>query len=56
LLHCPTSVFDRQNSPGRARKRKLAVEIPTKFELVINLKAAKTFGLRIPESDLLRAA
>jgi putative ABC transport system substrate-binding protein len=32
----------------------LPVEQPAKFELVVNLKTAKTFGLRISESFLLR--
>jgi putative ABC transport system substrate-binding protein len=33
----------------------LPVQFPTKYEMVVNLKTAKSLGLTVPQSILLRA-
>ena len=38
-----------------AKPAELPVQLPTKFEMVVNLKTAKALGLTVPHSILLRA-
>jgi hypothetical protein len=38
-----------------AKPAELPVQLPTKYEMVVNLKTAKTLGLTVPQSILLRA-
>jgi ABC-type uncharacterized transport system substrate-binding protein len=38
-----------------AKPAELPVQLPTKFEMVVNLKTAKALGLTVPQSILVRA-
>ena len=38
-----------------SKPSELPVQLPTKFEMVVNLKTAKALGLAVPPSILLRA-
>jgi putative tryptophan/tyrosine transport system substrate-binding protein len=38
-----------------AKPADLPVQVPTKFEMVLNVKTAKSLGLTVPQSILLRA-
>lgn len=38
-----------------AKAGDILIERPTKFEMILNMKTAKEFGLRIPNAVLLQA-
>ena len=38
-----------------AKPAELPVQLPTKFEMVVNLKTAEALGLMVPSSVLVRA-
>ncbi|MBI5323233.1 MAG: ABC transporter substrate-binding protein [Bradyrhizobium sp.] len=54
LMVSRTAVFVDKILRG-ARPAELPVEQPTRFELTVNTKAARSLGLNIPESYLVRA-
>ena len=63
LMSYSTSIYDVWRRAGSvvnkllkgSKASEIPIELPTKFELVINLKTAKALGLTVPDSLLARA-
>jgi putative tryptophan/tyrosine transport system substrate-binding protein len=51
----PLPVANRPSIPAIGHVNDLLVQVPVKFELAINIKAAKGLGITIPDLFLLRA-
>jgi ABC-type uncharacterized transport system substrate-binding protein len=53
-LSCPLPAIVHKVLKG-AKPAEIAVEQPTKFELIVNMKTANALGINMPQSILLRA-